>query len=128
MNSAAWQEGFVRLVFIAVSAIHLLPASGLLGQRVLERAYGVVLSSPDLMVLMQHRALMFALLGVASGLAAWQPAWRLPVGLAALVSMAGFVLIAWATPHGAAIQRVVWVDAALLPLLLVAMAWVWRSA
>lgn len=128
MSPAAWQEGFVRLVFLAVGVIHLLPATGVLGQRVLERAYGVALTSPDLVVLMQHRALMFTLLGVASAVAACQPAWRLPVGIAALVSMLGFVLIAGATPHGVAIQRVVWVDAALLPLLLVAMALVWRSA
>lgn len=128
MNLAVWQEGFVRLVFVAVGVVHLLPATGVLGQRVLERAYGVALNSPDLVVLMQHRALMFALLGVASGVAAWQAAWRLPVGIAALVSMLGFVLIAWATPHGAAIHRVVWVDAALPPLLLVAMVWVWQSA
>ena len=95
------------LVFLAVGVIHLLPATGVLGQRVLERAYGVALTSPDLVVLMQHRALMFTLLGIASAVAAWQPAWRLPVGIAALVSMLGFVLIAAATPHGAAIQRVV---------------------
>ncbi len=128
MSPAAWQEGFVRLVFLAIGVIHLLPATGVVGQRVLERAYGVALTSPDLVVLMQHRALMFALLGVASAVAACQPALRVPVGIAALASMLGFVLIAGATPHGAAIQRVVWVDAALLPLLLVAMALVWRSA
>jgi hypothetical protein len=128
MTPAAWQEGFIRLVFLAVAAVHLLPATGVLGRPVLERAYGIVLTSPDLLVLLQHRALLFALLGLASGVAAWQPAWRIPVGVAALVSMAGFVLVAGATPHGVAIQRVVWVDAALLPLLLVAMALVWRQA
>ncbi len=108
MTLAVWHEAFVRLVFLAVAAVHMLPATGVLGRAVLERAYGVALTSPDLLVLMQHRALMFALLGVASGVATWQPSWRIPVGVAALVSMAGFVLIAWATPHGAAIQRVVW--------------------
>lgn len=126
MSPVVLQEWFVRAAFAVVGAVHLLPATGLLGRAVLERAYGVTLPSGDLLVLMQHRALLFGLLGVACGLAVAWPDWRQPVGVAVLVSMAGFVAVAQGTAHGAAVQRVVWVDLALLPLMGLALLLVWR--
>lgn len=128
MTQTPAAEWFVRVVFALVGLVHLLPATGVLGRRVLEKAYGVALPTADLLVLMQHRALMFGLLGLACGLAAWQPSWRLPVGVAALVSMVGFVLLAYSQPHGTAIARVVWADLALVPLLVGALWLVWRQA
>jgi hypothetical protein len=78
---------------------------------VLERAYGVQLGEgQDLLILMQHRALLFGLLAAACLAAVGMPSWRLPVGIAALVSMLGFALIAALQAHGAPIAKVMWID------------------
>jgi hypothetical protein len=104
-------EWLIRLGFAVAGLIHLIPLVGLLGRSALERGYGVDLGQGnDLTVLMQHRALLFGLLAAACWAAVWFPAWRYAVGLGALVSMLGFVLIAALQTHGAPIAKVMWVD------------------
>lgn len=107
----ATSEWLVRVAFGITGLVHLLPVAGLLGRPSLERAYGVELGQgQDLVVLMQHRALLFGLISAACFIAVLTPLWRLPAGIAALVSMLGFVVIAALQPHNAAIARVMWVD------------------
>jgi hypothetical protein len=119
MNSIIIQEWFTRFAFAAAGVVHLLPVAGLLGKSMLEKAYGVSLGSSDLVILMQHRALLFGLISAACWIAVWQAAWRWPAGCTALISMLGFVLIAAMQPHQTAISRIVWIDAiAAVPLLL----------
>ncbi len=111
MNPHHWTEWLVRFAFAATGVIHLLPLAGLLGRPLLERAYGIHLGeSQDLVILMQHRALLFGLLATASLGAVGLPSWRTPVGIGMLISMLGFVLISAWQPHGAAVARVMWVD------------------
>jgi len=77
----------------------------------LESAYGVRLGEgQDLVILMQHRALVFGLLALLSFAAIAAPNLRLPAGLAALVSTLGFALIAGTQTHGPAIAKVMWID------------------
>jgi hypothetical protein len=104
-------EWLIRLGFAVAGLIHLIPLVGLLGRSALERGYGVDLGQGnDLTILMQHRALLFGLLAAACWAAVWLPGWRYAVGLGALVSMLGFVLIAALQTHGAPIAKVMWVD------------------
>lgn len=104
-------EWFIRISFAITGLIHALPLLGLLGRPMLERAYGVNLGEGhDLTILMQHRALLFGLLAAACFVAAMLPSWRWPVGIAALISMLGFVLIAAFQPHGLLIAKVMWID------------------
>jgi hypothetical protein len=111
MSAHHWSEWLTRLAFAAAGVIHLLPLAGLLGRPLLERAYGIQLGEgQDIVILMQHRALLFGLLAAACLLAVSMPSWRLPVGIAALISMVGFALIAAWQPHGAAIAKVMWID------------------
>jgi hypothetical protein len=127
MNLAT-REWLVRAAFAITALVHLLPVAGLLGRPSLERAYGVALGQgQDLVVLMQHRALLFGLISAACFFAILSPPWRLPAGIAALVSMLGFVLIAALQPHNAAIARVMWVDIG-VALLLGAGLWMHVSA
>jgi len=106
-NLAQW---VTRSAFAVVGVIHLLPLAGLLGRSTLESAYGVRLGEgQDLVILMQHRALVFGLLAALSFAAIAAPNLRLPAGLAALVSMLGFALAATQT-HGPAIAKVMWID------------------
>ncbi len=103
----ATSECLVRAAFGITALVHLLPVAGLLGRLSLERAYGVALGQgQDLVVLMQHRALLFGLISAACFIAVQSPPWRLPAGIAALVSILGFALIAALQPHNAAIARV----------------------
>jgi hypothetical protein len=127
MNSALAQEWFTRLAFGMAGLIHLLPLAGLLGKSTLEKAYGVHLESGDLVILMQHRALLFGLIAAACLIAVWQSAWRWPAGVMALVSILGFVLIASMQTHGAAIAKVMWVDVG-ASLLLIPALWLHARA
>jgi hypothetical protein len=120
--SPVMNEWLIRLGFAVAGLIHLIPLVGLLGRSALERGYGVDLGQGnDLTILMQHRALLFGLLAAACWAAVWLPGWRYTVGLGALVSMLGFVLIAALQTHGTPIAKVMWIDlgaAALLGLCL----------
>jgi hypothetical protein len=104
-------EWVIRLSFAFTGLIHVLPLAGLFGRPLLERAYGVTLGEGhDLTILMQHRALLFGLLAAACFAAVASPGWRWPVGIAALISMLGFVLIAALQAHGLPIAKVMWID------------------
>jgi hypothetical protein len=104
-------EWFIRISFGLTGLIHVLPLAGGLGRSMLERAYGVTLGEgQDLTILMQHRALLFGLLAAACFAAVLSPAWRWPVGIAALISMLSFVLFAALQTHSAAIAKVMWID------------------
>jgi hypothetical protein len=104
-------EWVIRLSFAVTGLIHFLPLAGLLGRPLLERAYGVTLGEGhDLTILMQHRALLFRLLAAACFAAVAVPGWRWPAGIAALISMWGFVLIATLRAHGLPIAKVMWID------------------
>lgn len=128
MNAASATEWLIRIAFATAGVIHLLPLGGLLGRTLLERAYGIQLGEgQDPVILMQHRALLFGLLAAGCLLAIGIPAWRVPTGIAALISMLGFVLIAAVQPHGAAIARVMWIDVGAALLLALGLLLVVRS-
>ncbi len=118
--SAAWSEWLIRAAFAITGVIHVLPLAGLLGRAALERAYGVTLGEgQDLVILMQHRALLFGLLACACFAAIGLPQWRVPAGIAALISMLGFALIAATQTHGPAIANVMWIDIGAALLLII---------
>jgi hypothetical protein len=105
-------EWVIRLSFAVTGLIHVLPLAGLFGRPLLERVYGITLGDGhDLTILMQHRALLFGLLAAACFAAVASPGWRWPAGIAALISMFGFVLIAASQAHGLVITKIMWIDA-----------------
>jgi hypothetical protein len=112
---------FSSLVLLAAGLVHLLPVAGLLGGERLQQLYGLAPLGSDLALLMRHRALLFGLLGTLMLAAAFRPALQ-PAALAiALISVAGFLLLAGSPAElNGALRRVWWIDAALLPLLLAA--------
>ena len=52
------------LALLIAGVIHLLPLQGVLGTGNLARLYGVAVSDPNTAILLQHRALLFGVLGV----------------------------------------------------------------
>lgn len=107
------------LALLIAGAIHLLPLSGVTGAAALERLYGVAVDSPDLALLLRHRAVLFGLLGGFLVVAAFRPVWHRAGLLAGLASVLAFLLLAWLEPGwGEAIRRVVIADLVALVALL----------
>ena len=110
------------LLFI-VGLIHLLPLSGLLGADHLARLYGIMLDDPNLVILMRHRALSIALLGMLLLAAARERRLRVLACCAGLASTLSFMALGWNTPAvNPLIARVVVADALASVCLLVALA------
>ncbi|EFC35950.1 predicted protein [Naegleria gruberi] len=71
--------------------VHLLPLSGLLGSRQLEKLYGIPINEENLEILMRHRAVLFGLLGTFHCYGAFRPElYGLAFG-SGIVSVASFI-------------------------------------
>ncbi len=107
-------------LLITAGIIHLLPLSGVLGAERLAALYGLSFQEPNLLLLMRSRALLFGLLGAFMAYAAWRPALQPLALFGGLVSVLGFLLLAWSGPgYNEALRRVViadWVALACLAL------------
>ncbi|MEO0974621.1 MAG: phosphopantetheine adenylyltransferase [Pseudomonadota bacterium] len=115
----------VTLSLLIVGVIHFLPVSGVLGAERLAGLYGVDVSDPSLSLLMRHRAVLFGLLGAFLVYAAFVPSLHW-LGLGAgLVSVGGFLALAWqgGGAYSEQLRTVVIVDlVALLALILATVA------
>jgi hypothetical protein len=113
----------VPILLALVAIIHLLPVTGVLGAPWLQRLYGVAISDPSLLVLMQHRAVLFAIVGGLLLAAVFRPEWRTLAIVVGLVSVVSFLLVAWSVgDYNALIARVVWIDVVALLALAAAAA------
>lgn len=107
------------LIFVVLALIHFLPLSGILGGERLRDLYGIQ-AQGDLSILMRHRAVLFGLLSMISGLAAFKPELRSIAALILGLSMASFLVLAFLeAPYGAPIRKIVLADIVGLALLLV---------
>lgn len=109
----------VAAMFLVAGVIHLLPVVGVLGGSQLDRLYGVELGSPELVLLMRHRALLFAGLGSLLVGAAFVPGWRIPALFSGLLGAAGFIVLARGESLDAPLRRVVradWIAVAVLTI------------
>lgn len=106
-------------VLLVVGALHLLPGVALIAPVRLASLYGVSGLDDDLLVLLRHRALLLALLGLFLVAAIARTSWRGPALSAALLSTVVFVLLALTVPTSPEIARVATVDLVALPLILV---------
>lgn len=120
-------ELLIRIGLVGVGVIHLLPIAGVTGAAALGRLYGLTISDPNLLILLQHRAVLFAIVGLLQFAAVFRVEWR-PLALAVgAVSILSFLLVAlWVGSYNAAIARVVWADVLALVLLAVAAFGIWR--
>ncbi len=85
----------LAVALVGVGLLHLVPAVGVLGGATLERLYGAGPLSPELELLLRHRAVLFGVLGALLVAAAWRPTLRTAAVIAGLVSMLAFVWLAW---------------------------------
>lgn len=100
-----------KALYLIVGVVNLLPVSGVLSVPRLQALYGVSFTDPNVIILMRHRAVLFAIIGALLAAAAFVPRLR-PVAVGAgLVSMLSFVLLAYSVgDFNAELQRVVVVD------------------
>lgn len=69
------------LAFIILAVVHLLPVAPAFSADALVRLYGVAADDTSLMVLLRHRAVLLAIVGVLSAWAAVSPSTRPAVAL-----------------------------------------------
>lgn len=102
----------VALAGMALAAIiHLLPVSGVLGVPQLKSLYGLEVTGADLEILLRHRAVLFGLIALLLLAAMAMPHLRGAALLAAIVSMASFIVIALMVgDYGPSLKRVVLAD------------------
>jgi len=117
----------ISICLFLTAVIHLLPLMGILGQAHLQRLYGLALDDVNMVILLQHRAVLFGLLGCFLMLSVWVKSWQLPALIAAFISVVSFLLITELTGgYNQAIKQVVVADWAALVLLIVATYCYWR--
>lgn len=106
-------------LLLVVAVIHLLPVAGVLGADRLGVLYGVTVAEPELELLMRHRAVLFGLLGVFIGGAAFVRSWQVHAVVAGAVSVVSFLVLATEVDSvNAAMHRVVVADLVALAALI----------
>ena len=111
-------ERIAQALLVIVGLVNLLPLLGVLGAARLQQLYGIDVAGDSLTLLMRHRAVLLALVGVGLLWAAVQADVRLPLILAAAISKLSFIIL-WRlhVPATAQIDRVAWIDVAALVVL-----------
>lgn len=88
-------RGVIVVLFLLASLVKLAPVVGVFLPGQIPAAYGVVLTDPNLHMLLRHRAALFAIVGVLLAVAAFRPSLRLLAGVIGLYSMLSFNLVIW---------------------------------
>ncbi|MBL8644065.1 MAG: hypothetical protein JNK21_09020 [Rhodospirillaceae bacterium] len=111
------------VALLVAGVIHLLPVPGVMGASALMPLYGIEVADPNLAILLQHRALLFGMLGVLMlGAIAYRPL-RIIAMAMGLFSTASFIAIAlWVGGANAAIDRIVAADTVALIFLVAGLA------
>jgi hypothetical protein len=101
----------VIVLYLVAAIVNLLPGLGVLSAARMEAFYGVPIRSPDLEILMRHRAIVLAIVGGFLAVAAFHAPLRPAALVAGLVSMVSFIIIAAAVgEYGAPLRRVAVID------------------
>lgn|GEM_PF-638682 len=114
----------IRSILLLVpGVIHLLPITGVLGGPRLAALYGIGISDNNLLILMQHRAILLGILGLFLIVAAFRSALQ-PLAIAAgLISTLSYTaLAAFNGQFNDSLQRVLYVDIFAIICLLIAAA------
>ncbi|MGB8328550.1 MAG: hypothetical protein WCE62_00375 [Polyangiales bacterium] len=116
-------ETLITLLMLIVAAIHLVPITGFFGARRLSALYGIEVDSPDLEILMRHRAALFGILGTFFAYAAFVPAVQ-PIAFGgAAASLAFFFYLAFVVGNfGDKIRKIVLGDVIAVVALIAAVA------
>lgn len=105
------RQNLITALMLVVAFIHLVPIVGFFGAGRLSSLYGIESDSPDLEILMRHRAVLFGILGAFFAYAAFTPQLQPIAFVGAALSLAGFFYLAFSVGgYGAPIRKVVIAD------------------
>jgi hypothetical protein len=114
------RERFIQLVFLLVGLINLAPVIGVAGHTPLEALYGASIPDPTLLLLMQHRAVLFGIIGGLLLIATFHRPLRTAATGAGGISMASFdMLYLLSDPAPASLLPVAAIDAVALAAMIV---------
>lgn len=104
---------FVMVALVGAGLLNLAAVVGVGSAARLASGYGVVIGSPDLEILLRHRAVLLGIVGALLIASAFHPPLRWAAIVGGLVSMISFVLVARGVGgHGSPIGRVAGADIA----------------
>jgi hypothetical protein len=75
-KKSIFREYYVQTALGVSSVINLLPTIGVVGPHRLQSLYGIDITEPNLLLMMQHRAVLFGLVGGILGGSIWWKQWR----------------------------------------------------
>ena len=105
-------------LLLTVSVIHLLPVVGVLGQESITKLYGVSISDSNTEILMRHRAVLFAIVGLFLLLSVFKGDYQPLAILIGLISVVSFLLLSWSTeglnPEMSRVVKIDWIALLLL--------------
>ena len=117
---------FISAALFLAFVIHLPPILGVLGQAQLSKLYGIDLKGTELLVLMQHRAVLFAIIAGVLLWSATRPEYYSIGLIVGVVSTISFLLLAMTSlPLNAQLMKIIWADVIALVGLLLASALYW---
>lgn len=117
------------IALLVSGIIHLIPVYGVLGPAALIQLYGIEVVDSNVSILLQHRALLFGILGLLMLLAIALPSIRITVLVTGLLSAASFIVVAmWVGDYNPAISRVIKADAVASALLAAGLLTEWHFA
>lgn len=98
-------------LLLLAAIIHLLPLLGLFGRKRLSVLYGLDIHDPNLLILLQHRAVLFGMVGTLLLLAVLSSHWLNLALFVGFVSALSFLLIALSIGgYNSALKRVLRAD------------------
>lgn len=107
-------------LLIVVGLIHLLPVIGVMGVERLAGLYGIEIGDVNLAILMQHRAVLFGLLGMLLVYSGFYVPLRWVGYVGGFVSVGAFIVLAWSVGgYNEQIAKVVFVDLVALGMLVI---------
>ena len=92
-------QNFTKWLLVIVAITQFLPVVGVLGAETLGRAYAIDIADPNVAVLLQHRAVLFGILGAFIGWAAFRPELQ-SIAMALAFTMILSFLALWAGTDG----------------------------
>ena len=115
------RETLAMLLFLAVAAVNLVPGGVAFAPERAVDLYGIApLEGDALLLLMRHRALLLAIVGVLLAVAAFVRSWRVPATTAGLLSMGSFIALYIMVPAAMPkLAKVAFIDAVAMVLLVV---------
>ncbi|MBX3245052.1 MAG: hypothetical protein KF685_11400 [Acidobacteria bacterium] len=115
-------DKIASVLLAIVGIVNLLPSVALFDPAKTVRLYGVSLEGESITLLMQHRAVLLSIVGIALLTAAFKPDLRIFAVSLALISKITFIFLVFTTSgHTPEIRQVALIDIGAIALLLVAL-------